>query len=86
MKNRHLSTVTIRRLFVTTKGYIGVMPYWAQEGDEIWLAPGSSVPLVLRKAASGTGFVFVSTAYVHGVMYGEYWSEPRSEARPVIIQ
>lgn len=44
-----LSAITGRRLCKSGRGFIGLMPEYAREGDEIWLTPGSKVPFVLRK-------------------------------------
>jgi len=69
--NRHLRSLMGRRLFKSQRGYIGLSPESAVEGDEIWLVCDSDVPLVLRPAGEPGTHVLVGPAYVHGVMYGE---------------
>jgi hypothetical protein len=61
----------------------------ARVGDEIWLAKGARVPVVLRPEGEkkrlgaeveegGLGpYRFVGDAYVHGVMYGECFEPER---------
>ena len=36
-----------RQLFVTERGWLGLGPRWAREGDEVVIRLGGSVPLVL---------------------------------------
>jgi len=69
--SRHLRCLMGRRLFRSRQGYIGLSPKSAIEGDEIWLLPGSDVPLILRPAEQHSAYVLVGSAYVHGIMYGE---------------
>jgi hypothetical protein len=42
-----------------------------QQGDEIWILPGASVPLILRKVSAECRYRVVGDAYVHGIMHGE---------------
>lgn len=60
-----------RRLITTDKGYIGVAPNRARQGDLIVIAFGSSVPFVLRPQEHGGKYTFVGEAYVHGIMEGQ---------------
>ena len=64
-----------RKLIVTEKGHIGFGLQSCAVLDEVCLIPGSDVPLVLRNTSVlNTGepsHVFVSDAYIHGIMYGE---------------
>ncbi|KAF2263650.1 hypothetical protein CC78DRAFT_267730 [Lojkania enalia] len=68
-----------QRLFMTQKGYIGFANKQIRLGDEIFLIPGTSTPLVLRPANlskeispfQAEEFVVVSDCYVHGFMDGE---------------
>lgn len=43
------STLNRRAIFISTTGYIGLMPEYAQEGDIIAVVFGHDVPVVLRK-------------------------------------
>jgi hypothetical protein len=78
-----------RRMMRTDRGYIGLALEGARVGDEIWLAKGARVPVVLRPEGEkkrlgaeveegGLGpYRFVGDAYVHGVMYGECFEPER---------
>jgi hypothetical protein len=61
-----------RRLFRTSNGFLGLGPELLRAGDEVVIAPGSDVSLILRPVASKPKtFQFVGQAYVHGIMHGE---------------
>ena len=59
-----------RRLFRTSKKYLGLGAQSLRVGDTIWITPNARVPLLLRNMPCGH-FQFVSEAYVHGIMHGE---------------
>jgi len=59
------------RCFRASKSRLGNANADIQVGDEIWLAPASSLPLVLRPASSSGVETFISMAYLHGTMDGE---------------
>ncbi|OJJ75593.1 hypothetical protein ASPBRDRAFT_37887 [Aspergillus brasiliensis CBS 101740] len=58
-----------RRLMISSKGYIGLVPAKAQEGDLICVLFGCSVPVILRK--QDDHYIFIGESYVHGIMDGE---------------
>ena len=65
-----------RRFFISSTGYVGLMPEHALNGDVIVVFYGSHVPHVLRKTknADQSGrecYKLVGDAYVHGIMDGE---------------
>lgn len=68
-----------KRLFVTCNKYIGLGPVSMEEGDCIYLLPGTRAPFVLRRVdevvADGEEvsqrFSVVGEAYIHGIMHGE---------------
>lgn len=73
---------TDQTFFITEKGYMGVIKTFAEIGDEICVANGACVPLVVRSAGKNfrgkivsipeAGFyTLVGEAYVHGIMDGE---------------
>lgn len=66
---------TDRQAFLSTEGYVGIVPITAQSGDEIMFLPGSPVPFVFRKMDQPGEYKLVGEAYVHGIMYGELWRE-----------
>lgn len=73
-----------RRLCRTQKGYIGLVPWNASVGDEVWILAGGKTPFVLRKTAKEgehdtvSARSLVGEAYVHGIMGGEAWERKDS--------
>lgn len=59
------------RLFRTARGFLGLGPLSLQHGDEVWILPGATVPIVLRKASEINRYRVVGDSYVHGFMHGE---------------
>ncbi|CZS89506.1 uncharacterized protein RCO7_02551 [Rhynchosporium graminicola] len=69
-------------VFETETGWFGLASHTLREGDVVALMSGMSLPAVLRPVL-GTGerkFMFVGTAYVHGMMQGELWDESNTES------
>lgn len=58
-------------IFVTTDGVLGNGSKSIKPGHEIWVVENGPVPAVLERGMNGRKFRLISTAYVHGVMYGE---------------
>ena len=46
--------------------------------DEIALMKGCDLPLVVRRTVNGR-FRLVGSAYIHGIMQGEWWDETRCQ-------
>ncbi|KAK5114162.1 hypothetical protein LTR62_002732 [Meristemomyces frigidus] len=71
----HLTAVLDRRLFRTTKGWIGVCPKAAICGDHVFVLGDCSVPVVLQavEAASGSEVKYrvLGHCYMQGIMEGE---------------
>jgi hypothetical protein len=67
-----------RRVAVTERGRMGLVPDHTKEGDVTFLLQGGDVPFVLRQRGDGT-FVFVGHCYLHGVMNGEAYEEDKCE-------
>ncbi|KAK1831539.1 heterokaryon incompatibility protein-domain-containing protein [Podospora conica] len=63
-----------RRLCVTGRGYLGVVPWGAEVGDEVVVLRGGGTAFVLRGAGKRGTFKLVGEAYVHGIMGGEAMS------------
>ena len=59
-----------RRLAVTKRGYIGLVPKETKMGDHVSVLFGSEVPIILRKRQS-SGFEVVGETYIHGIMEEE---------------
>ena len=76
-----------RCLFVTRKGYVGLGPLFAREGDEVWIIPGAKVPFVFGKAPDNdpSHRVFKGESYVHGIMHGEVVQDHEGELSPVAL-
>ena len=55
-----------RRMFVTSRGYIGLGPPNAVPGDRISIFSGDIVPFIIRQKPSGR-FRLIGEAYVHGM-------------------
>ena len=60
-----------RRPFLSTSGYVGLLPVHSKPGDLICIIFGAIVPFVLRKLDNGQ-YELIGEAYVHGIMDGEY--------------
>ncbi|RKL07811.1 hypothetical protein BFJ70_g16845 [Fusarium oxysporum] len=73
--NLHIFVVALRAtssrcsFFLTNDGYMGLGPPYARKGDQICIALGCSVPLVIRKTSEN--FSILGDAYVYGMMQGE---------------
>ena len=83
----HSTSYGGRRLFATSKGYLGLGPVSLDVGDTVCLLPGAKVPFLLRPTAVAAGdvdaqelqqFKLVGEAYVHGIMEGE--AAPKNDA------
>jgi hypothetical protein len=64
-----LRLIYLRRLMVSEKGYIGLVPRCAQQGDMICVLFGCSFPVIIRKW--NDHHVFIGDSYVHGIMDGQ---------------
>jgi hypothetical protein len=58
-----------RRLFVGSKGWIGLCPPGTRKGDQIWVVGGVKIPIILRKAGDDLGeqYKLVGECYCHGL-------------------
>ncbi|MCJ1247936.1 hypothetical protein MMC30_005151 [Trapelia coarctata] len=66
---RTLSTCMERKLFRTSRGYLGLGSPFLESGDLICILFGTRTPFALRK--KDDAFEFVEDCYVHGIMNGE---------------
>jgi hypothetical protein len=66
-----------RRLMVGKKGFLGMAPEKSRAGDIVCILFGCSVPVVLRKTAGETKFVFIGECFVDGYMSGEAVGDDR---------
>ncbi|CAG9978008.1 unnamed protein product [Clonostachys byssicola] len=70
-----------RALFVTRKGYIGLAPWNAKEGDVVAVLDGGKTPYILR-SASVDQFKLVGESFVYGVMAGEALQHRKALEKP----
>ncbi|KAK0515386.1 hypothetical protein JMJ35_002765 [Cladonia borealis] len=73
VENMMLSTCA-RTLVLTKKGYLGLGPTNAQQGDLVCILYGCSVPVIIRKY--GQHYRFVGESYIHGLMDGAAVDQP----------
>ncbi|KAI0112024.1 heterokaryon incompatibility protein-domain-containing protein [Nemania sp. FL0031] len=59
------------RLFRTESGYLGLGSESLRSGDEVWIVPGSPVPLIFRTVGGRSRYRLVGGTYLHGFMKGE---------------
>jgi hypothetical protein len=62
-----------KRLFITSRGYLGLGPSHMQVGDELVIIYGVIVPFLLRKGDIHR--TLVGEAFVHGIMDGEFMDD-----------
>jgi hypothetical protein len=67
-------TCAQRRVCVTEKGYVCLVPAFSKIGDTVAVVLGAQAPLVVRRVegtAQERKYRLVGECYVHGIMYGE---------------
>ena len=69
------TTVGGRRLFVTSRRFLGLGPRGMKEGDGVWVLPGTGALFILRQRddsdSNDKRYMLIGEAYVHGLMDGE---------------
>lgn len=80
LRNVFLTTISGRKLFITTEGNFGIGPYSMNIGDLICLFPGAQVPFVLRQKPDvfPERFELVGECYCHSLMSGAKPGETRT--------
>lgn len=63
------TATTCRRFLRTGLRFIGLAPYLAEIGDEVWLLLGCDVPMLLRKYEDH--HILVGECFLYGMMEGE---------------
>jgi hypothetical protein len=58
-----------RRLMISEKGYISLVPIDCRSGDRICVLSGCSIPVILRQ--KGDYHILIGECYVHGIMDGQ---------------
>lgn len=59
-----------RALFFTDRGYMGIVPSWAQEEDLVYVVPGCPEPIVFRPAGN-LKLQVVGPCFVYGIASGD---------------
>ena len=57
--------------FITEKGYVGVGPRCMKAGDKTCILFGGSTPYIIRPTSIPDEYLYLGSAYVHGIMDGE---------------
>jgi len=71
-----------RKIILTNKGYIGIAPQLAEEGDFIVFVKGGRVPLILRPKEDQ--WELLGDCSVHGIMHGEVFEESKCNVIRII--
>jgi hypothetical protein len=69
------ATTVGKRLCLTKKGYLAIVPPGTRQGDSVCLIWGATIPFVIHPHADGPQqphkYVIVVGAYIQGIMKGE---------------
>ena len=71
LRKRIYSASVGRAMFVTSKGFIGMAPWNAQQEDVVSVLFGGCTTFILRKRTGEEKYSLVGEAYVCGIMGGE---------------
>ncbi|KAI3533988.1 hypothetical protein CSPX01_12339 [Colletotrichum filicis] len=66
-----MSRFNRRRLIRTERGFVGLAPAEAVQGDKIWLVPGANMLYIFRPVADGGSHALIGEVYLQGLMHGE---------------
>ncbi|CAH0057916.1 unnamed protein product [Clonostachys solani] len=87
-----LDTLIKRKVFLTEEGYLGIASREILERDEIFILPGSSVPIVLRPTSlpnsvrdENTHYKVVGDCFIHGFMDGEVVNSASFKMQDLVI-
>ena len=67
-----LRKLQANRFSCCQKGYIGLAPRTARNGDQVWILQGSRVPVVVRPYSQGNCAILVGVCFVQGIIYREF--------------
>ena len=71
-----METLNKKAFIVTERGFLGMAPKMAREGDAVCILQGGHVPFVARPKGEGY-WEFVGKCYVHGIMNGKVVKEAK---------
>jgi hypothetical protein len=66
----HRNTTRGRRLMITTNGFMGLAPWYAEEGQELAILSNCSAPVLLHEYDDGT-YRLIGSCFVQEWMEGE---------------
>ncbi|CAG7557460.1 unnamed protein product [Fusarium equiseti] len=71
---RFIEATTISKdfnFFIAEKGYVGIGPRCMKAGDQLCILFGGSTPYIIRPASVADEYLYLGSAYIHGIMDGE---------------
>lgn len=73
-------------LCITSMGYIGLLPLATKIGDEVAIFHGCDAPFVIRRSKPDRFYTLIGECYVHGMMEGELFDDPRFPVEAIAIR
>jgi hypothetical protein len=67
-------------------GYIGLLPLATKIGDEVAIFHGCDTPFVIRRSEPAQLYKLIGECYVHGMMQGELFENPRFSIENIAIR
>ncbi|KAF2110440.1 heterokaryon incompatibility protein-domain-containing protein [Lophiotrema nucula] len=75
-----------RSVFATEENWLGLGPASTQAGDVLCIFRNARVPHIIRPLENAS-YLLIGEAYVHGIMYGEYFDENEDfDTREIILE
>lgn len=75
-----------RCLCWTSKGFLGLVPRFAEEDDEIWALPQAPVPFVLRPAKTRKNhYTLIGECYCHEITNGKLMRDQSKPLRRIVL-
>jgi hypothetical protein len=74
------------KLGITSMGYICLLPLATKIGDEVAIFHGCDTPFVIRRSEPAQLYKLIGECYVHGMMQGELFENPRFSIENIAIR
>lgn len=74
-----------RRLGITEKGYVGLLPEFGKVGDRVYVFDGCHIPFLLRVVDGAERFRLIGECYVYGIMDGEFIKEDMNFKQIILV-
>jgi hypothetical protein len=78
-----------RRMFITSRGYVGLGPELTREGDQVAILLGGTTPFMIRRGPEDVDFEqqyrLLGDCYVHGCMDGEFVKDKETDEWATIV-